>query len=66
LSEESNPVDDCAKYIISLLSVNDVASVQGVIEALSGVHYDKVKHGHIRSDFLVKHVFKKKELEKPI
>jgi hypothetical protein len=61
LAEEANPIDECAKYVMSMLSVNDLSSVQTVLEGLSGVHYDKVKYGRIRADFLLKNVFKKPE-----
>ena len=59
LAEEANPIDECSKCIMSLLSVNDLGTVQNVLESLSGIHHDKVAHGHIRSDFLLKNVFKK-------
>jgi hypothetical protein len=48
---------------MSMLSVNDLPSVQAVLEGLSGVHYDKVKYGRIHAEFLLKNVFKKPDEE---
>jgi hypothetical protein len=31
--------------------------VNAILEGLSTIHYDKVKHGQIRSEFLIRHVF---------
>ena len=57
LAPSSNPADECSRYIIDLMNVQDFQNVNAILEGLSTIHYDKVKHGQIRSDFLIKHVF---------
>lgn len=46
-SIESNPIDECSRVIIELLTVQDVSNVSTVLEGISTVHHDKVKYGQI-------------------
>jgi hypothetical protein len=57
LAGESNTVDECTRYLIELMGVQDFDNVNMILEGLSTIHFDKVKHGQIRADFLIKHVF---------
>ena len=57
LAPESNTVDECSRYIVELMNVQDFQNVNMILEGLSTIHFDKVKHGQIRADFLVKNVF---------
>jgi hypothetical protein len=60
---ESNPLDECTRYIIDLLNMQDVQSVNTVLEGLATVHHDKVRYGQIRAEFLLKNVFLTKQEE---
>ena len=37
---------------MEILNVNDLQSVNLVLESIAQIHYDKVKYGSIRTDFL--------------
>lgn len=44
-STESNPVDECTQLLADLISTQDFANVNLILEGLSSIHYDKVKYG---------------------
>lgn len=49
---ERNPLDECACVVMEILNVNDVTNSNLTLESLSQIHYEKLKHGQIKSDFL--------------
>ena len=38
--------------MMEILNVNDVTNVNLTLESLSQIHYEKLKHGVIKSEFL--------------
>jgi len=52
LAGERNPLDECACCVMEILNVNDVTNANLTLESLSQIQYEKLKHGHIKSEFL--------------
>lgn len=52
LSCEKNWIDECLANMLETLNVQDVQSVNLVLESLSQLHCDKVKYGQVKTDFL--------------
>ena len=52
LSGERNPMDDCAACMMEILNINDATNVNLTLESLSQIQYDKLRHGHVKTDFL--------------
>jgi len=52
LSGEKNWIDECLANFLEILNVNDHPNVQLVIESISQIHYDKVRYGSVKTDFL--------------
>jgi len=52
LAGERNPLDECACCVLEILNVNDVTNANLTLESLSQIQYEKLKHGHIKSEFL--------------
>jgi hypothetical protein len=52
LAEERTTHDKTLAYMMEILNVNDCANVNLVLEAISQIHYDKLRHGKIKADFL--------------
>jgi hypothetical protein len=52
LAEEKTVADKTLAYMMEILNVNDCANVNLVLEAISQIHYDKLRHGKIKADFL--------------
>ena len=51
-SSERNPIDECACNMMEVLNVNDLSNTNLTLESLSQIHYEKLKHGQVKSDFL--------------
>lgn len=49
---ERNPMDECAACVMEVLNVNDVHNSNLILESLSQIQYEKLKHGVVRSEFL--------------
>ena len=52
LARERTPTDDTCAYMMEIINVNDCANVNLVLEAISQIHYDKLRHGKVKADFL--------------
>ena len=52
LSSDKNWIDECLANMLETLNVQDVQNVNLIMESLSQLHYDKVKHGSVKTDFL--------------
>jgi hypothetical protein len=52
LSSDKNWIDECLANMLETLNVQDVQNVNLIMESLSQLHYDKVKHGQVKTDFL--------------
>lgn len=52
LARERTPLDDTCAYMMEIINVNDCANVNLVLEAISQIHYDKLRHGKVKADFL--------------
>ena len=51
-SSDRNPLDECACNMLEVLNVNDLQNTNLTLESLSQIHYEKIKHGQIKSEFL--------------
>ena len=52
LSGEKNTIDACLANFMEIINVQDAQNVNLIIESLSQMHYDKVKYGSVKTDFL--------------
>ena len=52
LASEKNDYDDCLANMLEILNVQDVQNVNLIMESISQIHYDKVKYGSVKTDFL--------------
>ena len=52
LSGEKNWLDECLANFLEIMNVNDHPNVTLIIESISQIHYDKVRYGKVKTDFL--------------
>jgi hypothetical protein len=52
LSGEKNWIDECLANMLEILNVQDMQNVNLIMESISQMHYDKVKYGSVKTDFL--------------
>lgn len=52
LAGSKNWIDECLANILEILNVQDVQNVNLIMESISQIHYDKVKYGTVKADFL--------------
>ena len=52
LSGEKNWIDECLANFLEIMNVNDHPNVTLIIESISQIHYDKVRFGKVKTDFL--------------
>lgn len=52
LSGEKNIIDECLVHFLEIMNVNDHPNVTLIIESISQIHYDKVRFGKVKTDFL--------------
>jgi hypothetical protein len=52
LSGDKNWIDECLANVLEILNVQDVQNVNLIMESIAQIHYDKVKYGSVKTDFL--------------
>jgi hypothetical protein len=52
LSGDKNVIDECLANFLEITNVNDLANINLILESIAQIHYDKVKYGSVRTDFL--------------
>jgi hypothetical protein len=52
LSGDKNWIDECLANFLEILNVQDVQNVNLIMESIAQIHYDKVKYGSVKTDFL--------------
>jgi len=52
IGSDKNWIDEVLANMLETINVNDVQNVNLILESLSQLHYDKVKYGAIRTDYL--------------
>ena len=52
LSGDKNWIDECLANVLEILNVQDVQNVNPIMESIAQIHYDKVKYGSVKTDFL--------------
>lgn len=52
LSGDKNTIDDCLANFLEIVNVNDLPNINLILESIAQIHYDKVKYGSVRTDFL--------------
>lgn len=52
LASEQNPIDQVLAQFLEILNVNDVNAMNQSLEALSQIHYDKIRAGQVRKVYM--------------
>lgn len=52
LSGENNWIDECLANFLEIINVNDLPNINLIMESISQIHYDKLKYGSVKTDFL--------------
>lgn len=52
LASEKNWTDDCLSYMMEILNVQDVSTVNLMLDSLAQIHSDKVKFGAVKTEIL--------------
>jgi hypothetical protein len=51
LTNDLNPICQVAANLLEIVNINDIQNVNSTLEALSQIHYDKIRSGKVRHEF---------------
>lgn len=52
LRSDQNNLDECLCHMLECINVQDVSSVNLIMESIAQIHYDKVKYGCVKEEIL--------------
>jgi len=52
LANELNPIDHVIANMLEIININDITNINLTLESISQIHYDKLRTGKVRNEFI--------------